>query len=534
MPDARQAMESMVNERDDVCWSTLFWLVLLTVTLFRIWFLYCLKLDLSPDEAYYWDWSRHLSWGYYSKPPMVAWLIWFFSSMLGHSSFAVRLPAALLGSVTIVCLYFLGKWMFNVRIGFWAAMGFLATLGSALASMIMTIDAPLLCFWSLSMAATWKAWRSSLEDHGRSTSWWLLAGFVTGLGILSKQTMAGFTIGMILFLLLSMEGRRLLTSRFPWIWLITQALVIFPVLVWNYHHGWITFQHTAHHFKPASAGFPDFQTFFELMGSQLGIVTPIIFVLIIVFSLCLLWQLVCGMLQRKSLHLQAHEHVRAYLLVFGILPLLAVFILALRQRINANWPAPFYLSSAILVSSWAMGGLDCRSAVDRLRKFFVPGIGLGLALVAAFYLLPVALNTFDLAGSRLDPTVRLRGWHELGLEAGRLLEQFPSPGKAFVVARRRQTASELAFYMPGQPEVYRWNGRKRHITSQYELWPGPLDRKGQDALMVFEDASELPEDLVSCFEQVKYMKKIVISLGHGRERIFYAYQGMHMRHWADR
>ena len=32
-------------------------------------------LDLAPDEAHYWDWSRHLDWSYYSKGPLVAWLI---------------------------------------------------------------------------------------------------------------------------------------------------------------------------------------------------------------------------------------------------------------------------------------------------------------------------------------------------------------------------------------------------------------------------------------------------------------------------
>src|SRR5438067_1594205 len=32
-------------------------------------------LDLAPDEAHYWDWSRHLDWSYYSKGPLVAYLI---------------------------------------------------------------------------------------------------------------------------------------------------------------------------------------------------------------------------------------------------------------------------------------------------------------------------------------------------------------------------------------------------------------------------------------------------------------------------
>ena len=43
--------------------------------LFRLVYAAWLPLDLVHDEAYYWDWSRQLDFGYYSKPPMVAWLI---------------------------------------------------------------------------------------------------------------------------------------------------------------------------------------------------------------------------------------------------------------------------------------------------------------------------------------------------------------------------------------------------------------------------------------------------------------------------
>ena len=39
---------------------------------YLVWF--C-PLDLSPDEAHYWDWSRRLDWSYYSKGPLIAWII---------------------------------------------------------------------------------------------------------------------------------------------------------------------------------------------------------------------------------------------------------------------------------------------------------------------------------------------------------------------------------------------------------------------------------------------------------------------------
>src|SRR5690349_13879219 len=43
-------------------------------------------LDLAPDEAHYWDWSRHIDWCYYSKGPLVAWLIRLSCELFGDLS----------------------------------------------------------------------------------------------------------------------------------------------------------------------------------------------------------------------------------------------------------------------------------------------------------------------------------------------------------------------------------------------------------------------------------------------------------------
>src|SRR4051794_24778983 len=50
-------------------------LILLAAALRAAFLLLDCPLDLAPDEAHYWDWSRHLDWNYYSKGPLVAWII---------------------------------------------------------------------------------------------------------------------------------------------------------------------------------------------------------------------------------------------------------------------------------------------------------------------------------------------------------------------------------------------------------------------------------------------------------------------------
>ena len=49
--------------------------VLAVVTALRIAYLAWGRLDLSPDEAHYWEWSRRLDLSYYSKGPLIAYLI---------------------------------------------------------------------------------------------------------------------------------------------------------------------------------------------------------------------------------------------------------------------------------------------------------------------------------------------------------------------------------------------------------------------------------------------------------------------------
>src|SRR5262249_54761091 len=57
-------------------WRALLVFLILATTALRIAYLsYDCPLDLAPDEAHYWDWSRHLDWSYYSKGPLVAYLI---------------------------------------------------------------------------------------------------------------------------------------------------------------------------------------------------------------------------------------------------------------------------------------------------------------------------------------------------------------------------------------------------------------------------------------------------------------------------
>ena len=182
---------------------------------------YC-PLDLAPDEAHYWDWSRHLDWSYYSKGPLVAYLIRISCALAGGWSehltasqmLAVRLPAVVCGGLLLVSLYVLTVQVFARERLALAVVAIALTVPVVQAgASLMTIDAPYTCLWGWALVLGYQA-------IFRQSRWsWPLLGLVIGLGILAKYTMVLWIPAAGLFLLTSTDHRKLLLR--PGFWIMT-------------------------------------------------------------------------------------------------------------------------------------------------------------------------------------------------------------------------------------------------------------------------------------------------------------------------
>jgi 4-amino-4-deoxy-L-arabinose transferase-like glycosyltransferase len=86
-------------------WRNYFLVLLLLITVWRLLFVVIAPLDLEPDEAYYWDWGRNFALGYYSKPPLIAWINTFSTFIFGAATSAVRLPAVFFGATGLSFFY---------------------------------------------------------------------------------------------------------------------------------------------------------------------------------------------------------------------------------------------------------------------------------------------------------------------------------------------------------------------------------------------------------------------------------------------
>src|SRR5438067_859797 len=207
---------------------------------------YRCPLDLAPDEAHYWDWSRHLDWSYYSKGPLVAYLIragcvlagaWS-QALTASDMLAVRLPAVVCGSLLLISLYILTAQVYR-REGLAFAVVALTLTSPVLVagSSLMTIDAPYACCWGWALVLGYQAML-------RGARWaWPVLGCVVGLGILAKYTMILWIASAVLFLLATPTFRRLLFRPGFWIMTGVAAVTCLPILIWNVRHDWVSLRH---------------------------------------------------------------------------------------------------------------------------------------------------------------------------------------------------------------------------------------------------------------------------------------------------
>lgn len=508
-PEGTRAGTSFVA--DDGRWRRRTLWLLVALGCFRLVYALVVPLDLVHDEAYYWDWSRQLDWGYYSKPPLVAWLIAISTRLGGSTAFAVRLPAILLGTAGLGWLYLLAARMYGRRAGFWAAWLAAATPGNAAASLLMTIDAPLLFCWA---AALYLFWRM-LERGPRQAAWRIGAAAAVGLGLLAKQTMFGFLALGGLFVLWSREDRQELRRLTFWAWLLGAVSFLAPVVWWNSRHGWVTLQHTSGHFTTDTAGWiKRLSRSGEFLAGQLGALSP-----------CT-WVLLVALLAGASLALGRLGRKERFLFCFSGIPLAGVCALSFMRRVEPNWPAPFYLSALVLLSAAGLQRLAL-GPWPRIREpHLVRAAAVGWAAVAIAYLIPFGCG---LQGSRLDATVRLRGWRQLAMEVGTRYAAFPRPQRTFVVVTAgRAAASELAFYLPHQPQVYLWNSGTQ-IVSQYDLWGGPAEQVDWDALIVTPEGGAAPADLQAQFARLEDCGEVTVPIGAGRRHAYRVWRGERFR-----
>ena len=205
------------------------------VLLLLLRFVSAATINLSPQEAYYWNYSIHPDLSYLDHPPMVAWVIRAGTLLLGKSEIGVRIGGLLLVVVSTWLINALGRLWFSRRAGLWAALLFQVIPLYFIYGMIITPDVPLICFWLLTIYLVSIA---VLKDRPYA---WYCAGAALGFAMLSKYTALFLVPSVLLFLIADRAHRKWLLRKEPYLAFFLSLVIFSPVILWNYQHQWASF-----------------------------------------------------------------------------------------------------------------------------------------------------------------------------------------------------------------------------------------------------------------------------------------------------
>src|SRR5215470_5217477 len=375
--------------------------LLLVLTAVRLIALTFSTVDLFFDEAQYWAWSREPAFGYFSKPPLLAWTIALAERVCGSSEACIRAPAPMLYFGTSLLVYAVARQLYDSRTAFYAALSIALATGTAFSARIISTDVPLLFFWALALLAYVKL------INGGDMRWSAVLGVALGLGLLAKYAMIYFLIGIALAAWLDRDARRLTRSPALWLALPIALVIIAPNILWNIDNGLATFRHTGDNIQGGGIALDPLKGL-EFIAAQFIVFGPI---------------------------------------VFALPPLVLVTATGFVTRALANWAAPAFISAAVVVVAILVRG--------RAWKWLAASLAIGVVA-------QVALLTGDTLATRLslpglangDLYHRTLGWRALGERAGALARQ---AGARTIVGEARDDVASLSYYWRDQPEqVLSW------------------------------------------------------------------------------
>lgn len=410
-------------------------------------------VGLSPDEAQYWTWSKKLAWGYYSKPPGIAWQIRLGTFFFGDTEFGVRFGSLLLGTFLPIAVFFLAKTArLSSSISFWAALTMAFTPLGFLATFFAITDVGVVLFWTLALLPLIEA----IEKE--KTPNYPLFGLLVALGALFKwQIYWIWLLAAILFFVCPKFRKSKVIVA-----MLISLLGLLPSLYWNIHNEWATFRHVGATIIGAeeSSGRGNF---FDFLGAQTALASPIIFFLLL-FSI------------------KDFAKAKLSLKVLGgsFFTILAVHcFFAIFKKMQGNW-CDYAYPAGFVYLAWF-----CQ---DKLRQTWLKmGISLSVILILTVFV----MQKYGWIPYRVNPFRHNIGWSRI---EETLLKAGYQPGKDFLFAGTYQTTSILNFYTNQKAYFFNINGLRKN---QFSFWPqmedNELDKNG--FFVVIDSEQKLNSDL---------------------------------------
>ena len=336
--------------------------------------IYNANFPIHFDETYYWAMSKHPQLCYFDIPPMLSYMIAFFTFFSDNVVF-IRLVSVFSVAISMLYLYKLSYIIYKNQKHSFVLVAILLSLPvTELGFTITTTDAPFMLFFSASMYYGYKAL------FFRQTKDFVKLGFSIGFGAISKYTTILIPAILILFALL--YKRDVFKSIKPYVSAFIVFLIFLPVLIWNYN---LDFEPIIFRYKFGSSSGYDISLNYLLdyLGGNMILFTPVFFVFFIYY-----------LLKYKTLNTSEK------FLVFSTILFLMYFLYkALFKQMALNWYAPAIFIGMVFV-------------VNNMQKDgFKKGIKIGFFVSISLMLLVKFPDFFGLQKDTNSKS-RVMGWKE--------------------------------------------------------------------------------------------------------------------------
>ena len=286
------------------------------------------NFSLYGDEAQYWLWAQELDFGYYSKPPLLAWFLSGHTFLFGSSFFSLKMFPLFIYFFIFFAFYKLCLELnFSKNSSVVCSVCFLSIPAASVSSFLISTDLLLLLFWILAMTALLK-----IRTDGSLINF-IFLGILLGLAFMAKYAAIYFLLSFLILIffdnkiLLALKENRVRLFVF----MLAFLFVVFPNIYWNINNGWVTLSHTADNTN--------------LQNLDLNIYEPLKFIISQIFMLGLV--LFLSFIYLFSSFRLDFEN--KFLLIFSLPIILIVLMESFLVRANANWAAPALISFFILM-----------------------------------------------------------------------------------------------------------------------------------------------------------------------------------------
>ena len=456
-------MKNIISEK--FLFSSLILVIFVFVSL-RILAIINTPLELSADEAQYWLWSKELNWGYFSKPPMIAWLIHVSNNIFGDYDYSIRIFAPLIHGINALVIFRLSQEINdNYLAHFLSSLIWLTLPIVGVGSFLMSTDTPLMLIWTTSLLVIVKAYNSD------NLFLWNLAGLIAGLALYAKYAALYLPLGLIIFYINNFQNEKNIKLKGLFLFVLNFIIVSLPNVIWNYFNNFHTINHLS---SNAVIDAPSYSLFGSLtfLIAQVAILGPLLF---IVFLL-------------TAYNIKRLNKLSIFLLYFIFPVYILMFIQGFFSEANANWAASALPAITIL----------CGYFLSKRIKFAVLTIFSNFFI--CIFILIVSFNgNLIFLDLKSDPLRKLKGWNILSED---LKDTISKKKSDVVLVDRRGIAAELIYYLRNENIKIRVPESSKSPSNHYQLHY-PLTDKENKIFYYASENTKIPESYKVGYNAVK-------------------------------